>query len=232
MILPWIFFTSTFFKKIYCSCCVPDTNLLILIGQVDSIAIVEVVRLNGVNLGSIEVLHATLRGQVVWVARELGNLLNKNTHFDHWYLQLLTLYSIGYCLNGPLPAGNSSSNTSVSKGKAQLVTALTASLNIHWKEKIFLQWSYTTFITLVLTVFSGVGSTNGGRVGTLRVADTEGVGQALAKVWDTDTLRCLGSDVTPIGPPLGDSVSVGAGAGDDKGVKVQPHLQNFIHALH
>ena len=52
----------------------PDTDLLVLVGQVEPIAIVVVVGLDVVGGISPEVLHATLRCQVWMVAGVLGDL--------------------------------------------------------------------------------------------------------------------------------------------------------------
>ena len=53
---------------------VPDADLLLLVCQVAAVAVVVVVRLDGVGGGAIEVLHATLWGQIGVVAGVLGHL--------------------------------------------------------------------------------------------------------------------------------------------------------------
>ncbi len=63
----------------------PDTDALVLVGQVDSVAIVVVKWSHVAGRGLEEVLYATLRGQVVVVARVLCNLW-ANASISHWKL--------------------------------------------------------------------------------------------------------------------------------------------------
>ncbi len=55
----------------------PDADVLVLVGQVDSVAVVEVERAHLVGGGVKEVLSATLWGQVGIVAGILGHLYMK-----------------------------------------------------------------------------------------------------------------------------------------------------------
>ncbi len=84
-------------------------------------------------------------------------------------------------------------------------------------------------------MFPRVGSTDGGRVGPAGVGDTEPVRQTLCELSQADlhgrhdaVVAQLDSDVAAIWSPEGHRGSGGAGAGDDKRVKVQSQLQEHI----
>ncbi len=61
----------------------PDADLLVLVSQVEAVAVVVVEGPDGPGRWPKEVLNASLRGQIAEVARQLGDLSRKKNL--EWY---------------------------------------------------------------------------------------------------------------------------------------------------
>ncbi len=88
---------------------------------------------------------------------------------------------------------------------------------------------YSRFVGI--TVLSRVGSADGRWTGPVGIADAEWVGQALAKLGDTNVWIGIDSNITSIWPPLGHRVGVCRRTSDDKGVEIQPQLKIITRSL-
>ncbi len=76
-------------------------------------------------------------------------------------------------------------------------------------------------------MLSGIGSTDGGRVGSIRISGQECVCQTLTSIDQRDGLS-IDSAQSTVGPPGGHRAGPSARTSDHKGVKVQPQLSIYI----
>ena len=110
-----------------------DTEGLILIGQMNSISVIEVKRLDLVGVGAVEILGTTRWGKVVVITRILTNL-NICNGFILTIIFYLCYGSLWHYLNGEHSAWNSGSNTLISKLEYQVITVFIG-LNVHLRLK-------------------------------------------------------------------------------------------------